>query len=230
MLRESPAAIEVEVKDRTDAKMCEPQPFYRASSTLLSRLAEAVDGNRKGKAVVFVAEYWYHPKEKGHEVHGPFETCKEAAKFREDELKDEKGMKYGIFGPFWTRWSPSGSTSSRKGSPVVEKVVVHLTGGQTIDLDPKDVDAVFWSPAAVEKFVIPYYVGIGTVQEGVTILDALNSGVVLVHRPGSEWKFEQPDILINGKPLEKDPGIGTVVIELKERKSQDPLVIASPLV
>jgi hypothetical protein len=231
MLREAPLPTEVEVEKRGPiTKMCEPQPFWRASSTLLSRLAEAVDGNRKGEPVVYVAEYRYDPQWKGHEVHGPFETCKEARRFRKYELDDEAGEIYGIFGPFWTKKARSGTTSAR-GGPMVERVVLHLTGGRTIELHPEDADAVFWSAAAVEKFVIPYYVGIGTVEEGQTILGSLDDGVALVHRPGSEWRSETSRILVDGKPLDEDPGIGTVVIGVKQTTEKDgQKVFALPLV
>jgi hypothetical protein len=233
MLRETPRPIEVEVKDRARSdEMCEPQPFYRASSTLLSRLAEAVDGNRKGAAVVYVAEYWYRPDRKGHEVHGPFESCEQAYHFRAEELNDEAGATYGIFGPFWTKYG-SADTIGRPGSfPRVEQVVVHLSSGQSIQISPQDADAVFWSPAAVEKFVVPYYVAIGTVKEGETILQKLDDGIVLVHRPGSEWRTQSPGIRVDGAPLKEDAGLGSVVIRVSDAKAdpERPDLTASPLV
>jgi hypothetical protein len=205
------AEVETEVKARKHKpRMCEPEPCYRASSTLLSRLAEAVDGNRNAEPVVYIAEHFYHPLEKGHEVHGPFKDCETACTVRKEEFKDPEGKKYGIFGPFWTSKATSGTIAKDGKGPRVKKVVVHLDNRQTITLKPDDADAVFWSRAAVEKFVIPYYVGIGSLTEGTTILDS--KGVALVHRPGSEWRTETSRILIDGKPLEKDPGIGTVVI------------------
>ena len=234
MLRETPLPTEVEVEKRGSAtRMCEPQPFWRASSTLLSRLAEAVDGNREGAPVVYVAEYRYDPNQKGHKVHGPFKSCRQAARFRSNDLKDPDGKTYGIFGPFWTLKGTSGTTSKVSGGPVVKKVVVHLDDEQTIELSPTDADAVFWSSATVEKFVIPYYVGIGTATEGTAILDNLDNGVVLVHRPGSEWRNESPGILVNGKRLDEDedPGIGTVVIGVGPAiHKMQPKIVALPLV
>jgi hypothetical protein len=233
MLRETPRPTEVDVKDRARSDtMCEPQPFYRASSTLLSRLAEAVDGNRKGAAVVYVAEYWYRPDRKGHEVHGPFESCEDAYYFRAKELNDEAGKTYGIFGPFWTKKGWGDATARPGSSPRVEQVVVYLTSGQTIEISPDDADAVFWSPAAVEKFVVPYYVAIGTVEEGETILQNLDDGVVLVHRPGSEWRAQSPGIRVDGKRMETDAGLGTVVIGASPNATdpERPDLMASPLV
>src|SRR5687767_2658895 len=110
MPRKAPSLVEVEAGKRGPApEMCEPGPFWLASSTLLSRLAEAVDGNRKGVPVVYVAEKYYRPGKKGHEVHGPFENCDKARTAREKDLKDKKGEKYGIFGPFWTRTGTLGT-------------------------------------------------------------------------------------------------------------------------
>ncbi|HYW05677.1 MAG TPA: hypothetical protein VE913_01905 [Longimicrobium sp.] len=227
MLHEKTRATEVEVKDRVPSEpMCEPQPFRRASSTLLSRLAEAVDGHRKGKAVVYVAEFLYD-KKKGHKLHGPFPNCEDAREFRATELSDPEGNHHGIFGPFYTL---NGGESSHP-RVRVEMVVVHLTDGNTIELSPDDADAVFWSRAAVEKFVIPYYVAIGTYAEGGAILDTLNDAVALVHRPGSEWRSETPGIRVGGEKLdrEEDPGIGTVVIKVSNDKSGGGDLIASPL-
>jgi hypothetical protein len=209
--------------------MCEPEPRYRASSTLLSRLAEAVDGNRKAAPVVYIAEHFYHPLQKGHEVHGPFDNCEKARKVRAEDFKDPDGKKYGIFGPFWTAKATPGTISKDGKGPRVQKVVVHLDNRRTITLMPDDADAVFWSRAAIEKFVIPYYVGIGSLTEGSTIL--ASEGVALVHRPGSEWRSETSRILIDGKPLEDDPGIGTVVICMDSSEDpEDEKIRAEPLV
>jgi hypothetical protein len=230
MLQKTTPATEVEIANRHPSEaMCEPQPFLRASSTLLSRLAEAVDGHRKGKAVVYVAEFLYNSK-KGHKLHGPFPDCESARQFRAIELKDEAGDWYGIFGPFYTLNGPDVSMSKGEG-PRVEKVVLHLTNRKTIELSPGDADAVFLSRAAVEKFVIPYYVGIGTLAEGNAILDDLQDAVALVHRPGSEWRSESPGIYVSGNKLEgkEDPGIGTVVIRATGEKSGGDGVTASPL-
>jgi len=222
--------IEVEVDGRTPVtKMCEPNPYYRANSTLLARLAEAVDGNRKGAPVVYVAEYWYRPSGKGHEVHGPFENCQEAIQFRADILGDPDGKQYGVFGPYWTKLAQSGTVARRAGT-VVKQVVVHLSDGQTISLDPTDVDAVFWSPAAIDKFVLPYYAGIGSVEEAAEIVKKLERGIILVHRPGSEWRTE-PGIKMNGSPIPEDPGIGTVLVEVKPAADPTgPKIVASPLI
>jgi hypothetical protein len=232
MFPKSLPASEVEVDRRTSTgKMCEPQPFLRARSTLLSRLAEAVDGNRKGEGVVYVAEYWYRPTRKGHEVHGPFPNCEEAASFRANKLSDDDGKQYGIFGPFWTEEAPGDTVSTDGQGPFVTRVVVHLSDSQTLEFLPKDVDAVFWSRAAVQKFVVPYYTGIGSIKEGATIEQGLNAGVVLVHRPGSEWEVDQPGILLNGKPLTPDAGIGSLMIKV-EPKAPDSItgdLVAVPL-
>jgi hypothetical protein len=231
MHREKTRATEVEVENRVPSEqMCEPQPFLRASSTLLSRLAEAVDGHRKGKAVVYVAEFLYDTK-KGHKLHGPFRNCEEAREFRATELGDAKGNDYGIFGPFYTLDGPDASMSKEPKSRVTS-VVVHLTEGGPIELSPDDADAVFWSRAAVEKFVIPYYVAIGTHAEGGAILDDLETAVALVHRPGSEWRSESPGIWLGGKKLDhkEDPGIGTVVIKVPDEKAGGSGLIASPLI
>lgn len=209
-------------------QQCEPQPFLRASSTLLSRLAEAADGHRMGMDVVYVAEFEYQPGKKGHEVHGPFEDCVKARYFRETTLQDPDGKKYGIFGPFSTR---NGNAERPKLNPAVKHVIVCLEDGGSITINGKAADAIFWSRAAVEKFVIPYYVGIGTLEEGGTVLNTLDQGPIVAHRPGSEWRTESADISVNGEPLDPDPGLGSLLLKISTAGSggESPDVTAVPL-
>ena len=76
---------EVPLSDRTepDTQLCDSAPFRRASSTMLSRLAEAVDGARIGTAVCYVGRFWYRAGDQGHRLFGPFRDCTEAANYRD---------------------------------------------------------------------------------------------------------------------------------------------------
>ncbi|HYR07004.1 MAG TPA: hypothetical protein VEQ60_04535 [Longimicrobium sp.] len=187
--------VPLEDRDVTSNAPCETNPYLRASTTLLSRLAEAVDGHRYGRRVCYVGRFWYEPGKQGHRLYGPFRDCTEAEEFRESlPDKDE----YGLFGPYYTKKQPLRAADTRE----VAKVVVHFTGtADTITLDGEEFDAVFWSASSLEKFLIPYYVSIGTLTEGNVLADVAENFEVLGHRPGSIWQTESKSLDHLGQPL-----------------------------
>jgi hypothetical protein len=126
----------------------EGQDTTRVSATMLRVLAEAADGNRTGRPVFFVADYRFP-----HQVAGPFDSREEAERLRADS-----GSTFGVFGPYVTPPETAADTAPR----VVGIRITMMTrrGRQTIDLDPRKVDALFLSGSAGSKFVIPYYAGI----------------------------------------------------------------------
>lgn len=187
MLHES---HEVPIHDRRENKNgpCEKEPFYRASSTLLSRLAEAVDGFRIGEPVCYVGRYWYDADDSGHRLYGPFRSCEEAAAFRKANGLDEK--EFGIFGPFYTR-APGRRVGGAAPAPrVVKEVLVRFEDGGECRLDGEEYDSVFWSASAVDKFVLPYYISIGSLEEGNVLTDRAAGAYMLAHRPGSVWVLD----------------------------------------
>lgn len=115
------------------------------SAGMLRVLAEAADGFRTGRAVFFVADrrYPYH-------IVGVFESRAAAEAARADSASS-----FAVFGPYTTPADRIADTSTRV-------IGVRLTlqtprGREFRDLDPQKVDAVFLSPSAVDKFVLPYY-------------------------------------------------------------------------
>jgi hypothetical protein len=67
-------------------------------------------------------------------------------------------------------------------------VIVEIEGGADICLDGDKYDAVFWSNAAVEKFLVPYYTNVGGPEEAMRMLAQNKQDMmVIVHLPGSEW-------------------------------------------
>jgi hypothetical protein len=165
---------------------CEASPALNPSATLLSRLAEAVDGLRLGAPILLIAPFRYDPTKQGHRVIGPFHDCEAAIAYR-----DSKGLdpnEFGVFGPFYTRLPRSDTNRLGTVRPRVEKVVLHLEGGGEICLDGTKYDAVFWGDASVDKFLVPYYAAVGTVDEAILLRNQYEDGVVaVVHLPGSEW-------------------------------------------
>lgn len=117
-----------------------PQP-----ATLARILAEAADGYRTGTPLFFAANRVFP-----HRYAGPFETERQARQAAQDS-----GASWAAFGPY----------ISARDSSTVEVVSVSVTirrNGVTerFDVDPRQVDALFLTPAAVEKFMIPYYVAV----------------------------------------------------------------------
>jgi hypothetical protein len=143
------------------------------SATLLKRLGEAVDGYRDGRPMWVVAAYAFP-----HEVLGVYSDSGRAA-----EMARRSG--FHAFGPFValpdiprattyayavkpcvhydpTRWVcgdtlfPAGVPSSQVDSV---SVVVYTTGGvpHRESFRGAEVDAVFFTMSAIDKFVIPYY-------------------------------------------------------------------------
>ena len=129
----------------TTAPALEAQDSARVSATMLRVLAEAADAERTGQPVFFVADYRFP-----HQVLGPFGSRDEAAR-----LQADSGSTFAVFGPYTTPTEPGVDTASR----VVGIRITMMTrrGRQTLDLDPRKVDALFLSGAAADKFVIPFY-------------------------------------------------------------------------
>jgi hypothetical protein len=121
------------------------QDTRQVSATMLRVLAEAADADRTGRPVFFVADHRFP-----HQVVGPFGSRGEAERVRADS-----GATFGVFGPYTTAVEPTSDTASRV---VGIRLTVRTQRGQeTIEVDPRKVDALFLSGTATDKFVIPYY-------------------------------------------------------------------------
>jgi hypothetical protein len=116
-------------------------------ASLLRALAEAADVDRTGRPVYLVADRRFP-----HYVIGRFETRAQAMSLRADS-----GSAYGVFGPFVTPADPAPPASASK----VYRVRLFYRNPQgvvrTKDVDPVEVDALFMTMSAVDKFMVPYY-------------------------------------------------------------------------
>jgi hypothetical protein len=150
----------------------QPPSTRPASQTMLRRLAEVVDGYRTGSTIYIVMSYDFP-----HTVHGIFE--------RPDSARDRtrSDATLGMFGPYVTirdnspffigcKHDHSGSNMSAtepicppeslRKFPLTDvesiSVIVHLRGGrtETVPIGP-GADALFFTTAALDKFVFPYY-------------------------------------------------------------------------
>lgn len=140
--------------------------------SLLRRLGEAVDGHRTGRPVYVVAAYQFP-----HAVVGVFPD-----RLRASNERERAGpAAYGVFGPYTAhRDIPSGwyygcrhdgRTSmylpaicpDRPRLPLQDiaeiTISVRTRGGEMISsrFEPGEVDAVFFTLSAIDKFVLPYY-------------------------------------------------------------------------
>jgi hypothetical protein len=114
------------------------------SASLVRRLAEAADGFRDGKDKYVVANRKFP-----HHVAGVFSTLDEA-RF----VANRAGPDYSAFGPFRTIDDPPDQSSV--GDEAVAEVIVVTKGGKRTRFPADSVDALFWSLAAFDKFVVPY--------------------------------------------------------------------------
>jgi len=155
----------------------EPAPAPSAmSASLLRRLAEAVDGYRTGETL-FVAAARSFP----HDVAGVFATSRQAM-----EVARRRGADYGVFGPYFAppdsgnemmlysvrpcpglhepdSWCPDTMLSLNQSVPYASikdiTIIIHAKDGASVEtvLPPGDVDAVFFTVSAIDKFAMPYY-------------------------------------------------------------------------
>ncbi len=138
---------------------------------LLRRIAEAVDGDRSGAQVYVLASY-----DEGLSYIGTFHDRGEAERKRR-----EFGTEAGIFGPYQTQAGslPPFATCVHLRGSVMRVSCIPPAGGltpgevsgmtlviQRVDGTrdsmalPGDADAIFLGGAAVDKFVLPYYLPI----------------------------------------------------------------------
>jgi len=116
------------------------------SATMLRVLAEAADQFRTGRPIFLVADHRFP-----YNVSGPFASFEEANRVRADS-----GSTFGVFGPYVTPADPVDSVQVVK-----VRVTVRTPRGQReFDVDPKNIDALFFSNSAVHKFLLPYYTSI----------------------------------------------------------------------
>jgi hypothetical protein len=134
------------------------QDSVAVSATLLRALAEAADGFRTDRDVYLVADYRFP-----HNIAGSFASRPAAEKVRADS-----GAYFGVFGPYRTAKDPGSDSATRV---IGIRLLTENAQGQrrSIVVDPKVVDALFFSPSAVDKFVVPYYTRIYGPQYGVLV-------------------------------------------------------------
>jgi len=146
------------------------------TASLLKRLGEAADGYRTGADIWCAAEIAFP-----HELE-VFPTEQEAKQYC-----SQQGTQYEVFGPYCT---PVDARKAVSGRVLNIKVTVE-SGGTTkdIDIDPNEVDALFWGESSADKFVFPYYTSLYGVEKAAQMKrDFLTSqAVIFGHTDGTRW-------------------------------------------
>lgn len=112
------------------------------AAPLLRRLAEVADAYRTGKPVYIVAS-----------TNPPYDV--RAVYFDPKTAADSAGGSYHVFGPYVT----SPDAAAAKATEVLSITVRIRTAKDTesVTVNPKEYDALFWTAPAVDKFLVPYY-------------------------------------------------------------------------
>ena len=127
------------------------------SAGVAKRLAAAADGFRHGKPMYFVSGF----RDVGPVERFEGEEGREAAeRARRAKEAGGGGEKFGVFGPYVT--DPGHGHGGKPPAEVLDVTVrMKLPDGSTRTqvLGGGEYDALFWTRSAVDKFVVPYYVG-----------------------------------------------------------------------
>jgi hypothetical protein len=145
--------VGVRVARAQDTSHVRPAPFStwihdtsQALPTMLARvLGEAAQDVRTGRPVYLVAKLRFPPY-----VVGYFDTKNGATLVARDS-----GEGYAAFGPFITPRDTVYDLASQ-----IDSVIVYshsVRGPARAKVDPHEVDALFLTQAAVDKFMIPFY-------------------------------------------------------------------------
>lgn len=117
----------------------QPPPI---AAPLLRRLAEVADAYRTGTPVYIVAS-----TSPPYDVRAVFFDPKTAA--------DSAGGSYHVFGPYVTPADPVAAPKAE-----ILGITVRLRREKdtvSVAVDPRAYDALFWTTASVDKFLVPYY-------------------------------------------------------------------------
>lgn len=152
------------------------------SAVVAKRLAAAADGHRNGKPVYFVADL----QDLGEVESFEGEGAKEAAERASRERAARGGTRPAVFGPYLTEPDPA-SAAAPKPEVLDVTVRVRLPDGttRTETFDGGELDAIFWTRSAVDKFVVPYYAGTLGLQYATRLSNqfAAENVYMLAHLP-----------------------------------------------
>ena len=151
-------------------------------ASLLRRLAEAVAGLGRGEVKWLVASYAADDR-LGHEVIGAFDSLHEAQ-------EKVSSAEHGVFGPFTA--SETGPSETPRFEVATIAITLKSEDGVVQELAPlkgDEVDALFWSGSAIDKFVIPYYTAVSGLRVAEHVYRSFHDDpdvYLLRHLPGTK--------------------------------------------
>ncbi|HEU0076894.1 MAG TPA: hypothetical protein VFQ76_04540, partial [Longimicrobiaceae bacterium] len=153
------------------------------SAGVAKRLAAAADGFRHGRPMYFVSGFREPGVVLRFEGEGGREAAERARRSREAE---GGGEEFGVFGPYVT--APGRGPAAPPAAEVLDVTVrMKLPDGSTRTqvLGGGEYDAIFWTRSAVDKFVVPYYVGALGLQYATRVSEDFSGRDVylLAHMP-----------------------------------------------
>jgi hypothetical protein len=209
-----------------DQHVWRPDTGPRISAALLARLAEAADGHRTGAEIWFVGQLKPDFFKAGHKIRGPY-ASKEIAFASDPSLfaANPANDTHKIFGPFLTTSEVTGTKVNQ-----IKRVILVLQDDREICLDGAKYDCVFWSLSAYDKFVVPYYVQVGTLDEAEEVRDKFRldtSTVAGTHIPGSE--IIGATTMLDGCPQKAQPKdedtLGLSLIKVLPSVEESPILL-----
>jgi hypothetical protein len=169
---------------------------------LLKRLAEAALGPFRDKEQFWVCRFEPDNKTHSYDIDGPF--TKEQAEDKLKEVTATVGKGFGVFGPY--QRAPGDPVRIFLQDPPAEileiKIKVKIKENdkeimKELDINPKDFDALFWGPPAVEKFVLPYYAAVSGLDYAIKVRTDYLEGkaYLMAHSGDTEGKIFKPEEL-----------------------------------
>jgi hypothetical protein len=167
----------------SDSTGCASPPPNKAMSLELARaLAEAADGLAVNEEEFFVVARYEPITDQfagGFAVSGPYPDF---AAVKDPARSEVCARTAGFFGPFKIKPRPANGR-------VVGQVDLHILDPSEVFTFPMRPDALFFTPAAVEKFALPFYERIFGPEFGAKVRDdfATVDIQVMAHYPWSEY-------------------------------------------
>jgi hypothetical protein len=178
------------------------QDTNRVSASLLRVLGEVADVYRTGRPVFLVADYRFPHRVIGRFPQTGATTNTARARRQAEQLQADSGSSFGVFGPYVTAQDPPDTTTSR----IADVILVWQTPRGRVQrrLDP-EVDALFLTMSAVDKFMIPYYDRL----YGPRYAQDLRAAIVIRRKPchlGTNACFPHPDGSVTTIPVMQPAG------------------------
>lgn len=158
-------------------------------ASLVIRMGEAADGYRDGIERWFVVSYAPPHDLRVFLDRGEAEAARDGLQQEMDAAG--AGEVCEVFGPFATEPDP-GPFGPKAGVASIAVTVRRGDEEVVVPIDPRKYDSIFWSLSAVDKFAIPYYVGMSGLDFATSVREKFvgNEVFLMGHMPNSTYAPE----------------------------------------